>query len=327
MFESINYDDLKYISSEEIFRRYCTPFKTINKSFSSELREDPTPSCRITPIRGDLLYKDFGNPDHSFRAVNYVMNKYNLTYIEAVELIVKDIRPKYHKKVKTLPEIKSKETFIRIKSREFNNLELDFWNSFYWNKFMLEESKTKAIDAYQIDDRFFNVTDELCFSYDYYISKGIMRRKIYHPNRHEYKWFSNSDDTIVQLVDVMPKFGDILFITSSKKDSGIFWRIQLEKMFPDIVIHGVAPNCETVFVPENWLEKQRSRYKRIVIYYDNDFDKENNPGVKDAKKFAEKYNLEFFYTPNNTKKDPSDFSKAYGILDFKQLIQTQLNLK
>ena len=43
----------------------------------------------------------------------------------------------------------------------------------------------------------------------------------YFPDRKENKWISNVDNTIVQLVDVMPKQGDILFITSSKKDAGI----------------------------------------------------------------------------------------------------------
>ncbi len=52
---------LNAISQEEIFKRYCPNFKKINVKFSSEVRDDPKPSCVIAPYNGVLWYKDFGD--------------------------------------------------------------------------------------------------------------------------------------------------------------------------------------------------------------------------------------------------------------------------
>ena len=73
----------KKISSYDIFKAYCENFQEINKKFKSDLRPDDTnPSCYISQIKGDLLYTDFG--EGSYRAVDYVMRKFNLTFIEAL---------------------------------------------------------------------------------------------------------------------------------------------------------------------------------------------------------------------------------------------------
>ena len=334
---------LKKITSYDIFRYYSENFKDIGKSFCSDLpgRTDENPSAQINVIKNDLLYRDFG-AGKSFRAIDYVMVKKNLSYFEALELINQDfnlglgvytdrvITPSKVKPVKTSIVLKEKlPTVLKKRQRPFTKKDLEYWNSFYWTEWMLNESNTQSIGNYWIGKngevyQFDVKPDELAFTYEYYWHDGRMQRKLYFPERKRNKWFSNADATIVQLVNVAPKTGDIIFITSSKKDAGIFWRLNIDRAFPDLVIHGVSPACESAFVPVEWYNKMKTRWKRIILWYNNDFHKVDNPGVKMSKKFSEKYGIEWYVNPDNTKKDPSDFSKEYGIQEFKNLLESKL---
>ena len=323
---------LSKITSYDIFKFYCEGFLKLDTFFRSEFRKDKNPSCRIGYVKGDLLYCDFG--EGSYRCFDYVMKKFSLSYGEALNKINIDFNlglggilttnlvkgkstPVTHNKV--LYQEK-KPTIIKIKSREFTKKDLEYWNSFYWTEEMLKLSNTKSISHYWINDEFFKVPkEELAFSYDYYWHQNRFQRKLYFPERKEYKWFSNVDNSICQLSDVAPKTGDVLFITSSKKDAGLFWRINIDKLIPDLVIHGVAPNNELTFVPKEWFYKMQNRWKRIIIAYDND-----TAGIKNAKKFSKMYNIEWITTPDNTEKDVSDYAKRYGLQEFSTLIKSKL---
>ena len=111
--------------------------------------------------------------------------------------------------------------------------------------------------------------------------------------------------------------GDILFITSSLKDCGEFWLLGY---------NAIAPNNEETLFPESYIEKLKLRWKRIILWFDNDFTKKDNTGVRNAKKFSEKYGFEYYYTPDYSEKDPSDYVKTFGINNFKTLVDTYLNM-
>ena len=72
---------LDVISTYQIFQAYCTNFKKISQPFKSEFRDEKSPSCMIEHIGGDLLYTDFG--EGSYRAIEYVMRKFNLDFRDA----------------------------------------------------------------------------------------------------------------------------------------------------------------------------------------------------------------------------------------------------
>lgn len=329
------------ITSYDVFKFYSSNFKEIGKPFISDLRNDDIkPSCCIAQIRGDLMYTDFGT-NQTFRCIDFVMKKFGLTYSEALVQINNDfglglgynIIPKKSEKLnktgKLNPIIKVEEklpTIIKKKSREFTKQDLIYWNQFYWTEQMLVDSGTQSISHFWINDQMFTINEnELAFSYEYYWHNGRMQRKLYFPTREKFKWISNVDNTIVQLVDVAPKQGDILFITSSKKDAGIFWRMQIDNLFPNIVIHGVAPNNEGSFVPDKWFNKMKDRWKTIIIWYNNDWKKKDNPGVINAKKYAEKYQIPYYYNPDGNPKDPSDFVKEFGLIEFQKLVKQKLS--
>ena len=322
----------KRISSYDIFKFYSNNFIEVGKSFKSDLRpDDENPSCRIDYIKGDLLYTDFGYG--SFRAIDYVKEKEGLNYFEALERINSDFNLGLGVNVTSSSKIKKcnipalstglkfsekKPSDIRKRKRDFTSNDLKYWEDFYWTKEMLELSHTESISHYWINGDMWTVgKDELAFSYEYYWHKDRMMRKLYFPNRKkEFKWISNVDNTIVQLSDVAPKTGDILVVTSSKKDAGIFWRMQIDNMFPGLIIHGVAPNNEGSFLPEDYFHKQQKRWKRIILWYNNDWNKKNNPGVANSVKYSKQFDIEWFTNPDGEPKDPSDFSKEKSLPEF-----------
>lgn len=314
------------ITSEDIFRKYCENFVHLEIKFHSTFRSDPKPSSIIGIINGDLLYKDFGEVG-SYRAIPYVARKFGVSYRGALQIINRDfnlglgtstvaLKPvsyeaqEYQKQVKSVIR---RETILKVKARDYELKDLSYWGEYYWTLEMLKSVDIKPISHFWIDNERNNfkmfIPYGLAYTQDYYYHKGIFRRKIYQPHNKELKFLSNVDDTIVQGYKRLSKTGDLLVITSSLKDCGIFWRLGYD---------AIAPNSESTFIPEEFLFKYMERYKRVIIWFDNDYGKEKNPGVENAKKFSEMYGLEYYHNPDDTEKDPSDFAKRYGLATFRE---------
>ena len=321
---------LNSVSHEDLFRKYCPNFNQVGAFFKSEFRIDSKPSCVINPTPTGLKYKDFGENEGSLNILDYLQKKFNISLQDALDIVANDSIEfsksktyQYNLKERIKSErVDKTPTILDIKARDFSKYDLEFWNPEIWSREMLVKAKTIPIEYFWIDNdkgRRCIKASKLAYSYDYYFHNGVFRRKIYQP-KSKLKWVSNVDDTTVQLIDVMPKYGDILFITSSKKDAGVFWRININGWFKDKIIHGVAPNTETSICPSQWLDKMKSRWKRIILYYDSD-----NPGITNAKHFSELYGLEYMYNPTIVEKDPFDYSCKYGIKQFYEQLIEQIN--
>lgn len=324
---------LSLISTYQIFSTYCRNFEQIGKAFKSEFRDEKSPSCMIEMIGGDLLYTDFGKG--SYRAIEFVMRKFNLDFKDALRKINLDFslnlidssKSDFHY-IRTnvvMSELKQKlaqkkTTKIDVKYSDYTQEDIDYWNKYGWTEDMLKMASIKPIDFYwltiehkNIIQAPYQVINELAYSYDYYWHNGIFRRKLYFPEREgKFKWLSNVDNTIIQNWDLLPKNGgDTLFITSSKKDCGGYYRLYNQW-------NACAPNNEGSFLPERvFLSKIRPRWKRIIIWFDND-----ETGVKNALKYAQKYNIEAVWNPLRCPyKDQSDLIAADGLREFNYQLQ------
>lgn len=310
----------KRISSYDIFRTYCDNFVEVGAMFKSELREDSNPSCCISFIKGDLLYKDFG--EDSYRSIDYVCRKYNITYPEALQKINEDfnlglggtatVSKKYDYKIPKIggkPAFSEKKpTIIKIKTRKWNTADKNFWyKRYYITSKTLELFDVKPISHFWINDDMF-IADECSYSYDFYwnSTKDIFYRKIYQPYSQKLKWVSNGGKA-VQGEGVLPNKGNLLIITKSLKDVIVMYNLGFT---------AISPVSETSFLPSSYFLKQGKRFEKIILFFDSD-----DTGLKKAQEFSQKFNIDYKYIPLEYNiKDISDFIEKRGIEESKELL-------
>ena len=317
---------LKQIDSYQLFKAYCPNFIALDKMFSSEFRSDPKPSCHIIMWKGDLLYKDFG--EEGYRVFDYIARKFETTYSGALQRVNEDFNLELGGKVGisspslVIPEKASEDlttyektpTIIKIKPRPWTKLDAEFWKGKYGiPSRLLEYHNIRSISHYSIDNaKKDNATYALNpfmigYSYDYYWSDDVFRRKLYFPQvKGLGKFISNVDDTIVQGWTLLPKYGKTLFITKSYKDILIFNLLGY---------WAIAPNSENTYIPESVMEKLKARFENIYCWFDND-----DGGIRGAKQFVDKFDLPFMCNPIGMPKDPSDYVEKYSLSSFDLLI-------
>lgn len=324
-------DLLGYIPEEDIAFRYIVGFNKIGNFFKSEFRNEKDPSSKVfVGNQGNLMFKDFGDPNipKALTMVGYVQHKYQLEYQEAINKIAIDfglingksssysIVRSGKNKVKREYKIPS-DLIIKIKKRDWTDRDKYYWNQYYIPIEMLERNNIKSISHVFINNypptEFTN--NHLAFSYDYYWHKNIFRRKVYQPESRDYKWRSNVDYTIVQNYPNIPKQGKLLFIQSSYKDCMVMELLGY---------NAIAPNKEGSWFPLEYWNKIKERFEKIIIYWNNDYPKEPNPGLEYAKNFSKQFNLPYILNPNGEPSDISDFVKKYSLKEGKELVR---NLK
>ena len=299
------------ISEYDIFMYYCPSFKKLGVKFCSELREDKTPSASIIIWSGNLLYKDFGYPDHTFDCFSYVKFKFNVPFINALKIIDCDFHLNLsNKKEDSLftmgypghsqiqPKYIKKQTIIQKKHRAWNKDDATFWRKYLVSKKILNTFAVEPISHFWINNNRFT-----CKSISYAF-KFKNRYKIYSPYEEKNKWLSNTKKTDVQGYDQLPDKGERLIITSSLKDVMCLYATGY---------HSIAMQSEMQIPDEKLISELKERFNTIEILYDNDFDKENNPGQTMAKKICALYGFKNICLPNEFKsKDPSDLVNKVG---------------
>jgi len=321
---------LDYVSQEEIAYRYVTGFKKIGESFKSEFRTESISSSRVWWGKyGYLMFKDFGDPNlnNAITVIEYVQHKYNLNKQAAINKIAIDfglVDGKDNSLVVKVKERSNKvkrginspsDLVIKIKKREWGNHDKKYWNQYFINTKLLERNKIVPISHVFYNNYApveYSKTHHV-YSYNYYWSNNIFRRKIYQPFSKREKWRTNTDYTVVQNYPNIPKEGgDLLFIQSSYKDCMVMELLGY---------HSIAPNTEGSWVPDYYWDKLKERWKNIVIFWDNDWEKEQNSGVIMAQNYSKMYDIPYIITPNiELVTDISDFVKEQGLDSGKDLL-------
>ncbi len=324
-------DLLDYVSQEEIASRYILGFNKIGESFKSEFRQEADPSSRLfwSKYNPNLLYfKDFGDPllNKALSMVEYVQYKYNLNYQEAINKIAKDFRlvggkdSSFSIVRRTKNKVKRgnytpSDLIIKVKKREFSVYDEDYWGQYYIPIKMLKRNNIWACSHV-----FYNnyppveyAASHLIYSYNYYWSRNIFRRKIYQPISKIEKWRSNIDESIVQNYPNIPKSGNTLFIQSSYKDC-----MSMELLG----YYAIAPNKEGSWFPLPYWDKLKKRWKNIILIWNNDHYKPQNSGLLMAQNFSKMYDIPYIMTPAVDKiTDISEFNRDYGLRSGRDLIQ------
>ena len=306
------------ISDLDIFMHYCPLFKSLGKKFSSEFRDDIKPSSIITLVKGTPRYMDYGDPDHRFDSIGYVQYKYSLTFSNTLLLINNDFNlglASTRHTFKGTAKISGKNvvmrtptpTVMQIKARPLNRHDRAYWGDFGISEETLMCYHVVPISHFWINGTRFTA-ETLAYAYVEYGN----RIKIYQP-LSERKWFSNTRARDVQGLYGVPIMGKRVLLTSSLKDV---------MALSEIGIAAVALQSEMMMPSQKLIDLLERKFDNVDVLYDNDYDKDPNPGQTMAMNICAEYNLKNICIPSKFKaKDVSDFVSIHGQKAALELLQ------
>lgn len=292
-------------NNEETYMAYYLGIPIKKGLFISPLRIDHKPTCSFYKGRR-LYFKDFATGEClSFE--NVVMKKYGCNYYEALEIIAKDfgiIKGNNPKAIPLQPIFKKdKKTTIQIEAKSFTNEELRWWEQFGITKNTLIKYRVYSCKTVFLNGSIESVYDPKCPSYGYYFGNSEDGRelwKIYYPFRKTFRFIGNIKTTTIQGYQQLPKKSKLLVITKSLKDVMLLFTLG---------IAAIAPQSETQFISDDVLNTLKTRFKYIVLVFDND-----QTGIEFTNKIKRKYNwiIPMIIPRKYKAKDISDFYKMYG---------------
>lgn len=284
----------------------------------SPLRKDNKPSFGLYSPNGKRIYfVDFATKDRG-GVFDLLCQMWGCNYRETLTRISKDMpklcsigTPDVHKhipcSVRSTIECK-KNTDLQCKVRDWASYDIEYWESYGISLDWLKYAEVYPISHKIIikdGKKYVFGADKYAYAYVEH-KEGKVTLKIYQPfNKNGYKWSSNINRSVWSLWTKIPKYGTNLIISSSVKDC---LNIMCNLKIPSICLQGEG------YLPKpHIIEELKSRYKNIIVFFDNDFTNPNNPGHNDAVKLCKEYNLKMIEIPKEYKsKDPSDLFKKYG---------------
>ena len=285
----------------------------------SPLRTDKKPTASFyRNKKGELIFHDFGiGFNENF--IGVVMYLYKCTYQRALNIIAEDFG--YIKRAKDREPIKVKiseekieeksDTLIQIEMQDFTDAELKWWESFGISKNTLKKFNVYSCKSVFLNGNYFASSTPRSNIFGYYGGKkdGIELWRIYFPRKRTFRFISNWGKSLIQGAKQLPQNGDLLVITKSMKDVLVLH---------DMGIPAIAPCSEVLFLSDAQLEKLKQRFKKIIVFYDNDL-----PGIAGMNRIKKAHReLSYFFIPRKYgAKDVSDFVKKYGIKKTKQCVE------
>lgn len=201
-----------------------------------------------------------------------------------------------------------KSTDLQCKVRDWASYDVEYWESYGISLDWLKYAEVYPISHKIIiknGNKYVFKADKYAYAYVEH-KEGKVTLKVYQPfNKDGYKWSSNIDRSVWSLWTKIPKFGNNLIISSSVKDC---LNIMCNLGIPAICMQGEGYKPKPQII-----EELKSRYKNIILFYDNDYNNPDNPGKKDSMELSLEYNLKRVEIPvKYESKDPSDLFKKYG---------------
>lgn len=307
---SVN-DILSKISELDILSKYLG-IKKIPCIINSPLRKDNNPSFGIYSKDGKrVYYKDFSTKEHG-GILDLLCRLWGKSLKEVLIILDKDIPKNLNINVKKYTSTKTSgsvsNSILKVKIRNWELYDLRYWESFgitlEWLKFAEVYPISHKI-IIKNNNKYVFKADKYAYAYVEH-KEGKVTLKVYQPfNKDGYKWSSNIDRSVWSLWTKIPKFGNNLIISSSVKDC---LNIMCNLGIPAICMQGEGYKPKPQII-----EELKSRYKNIILFYDNDYNNPDNPGKKDSMELSLEYNLKRVEIPvKYESKDPSDLFKKYG---------------
>lgn len=305
--DNININDVREITSDdEVVSKYLG-INSVPIIMLSPLRKDKNPSLSIFRLPdGNIGYKDFGTGEKGI-VYDFLSKLWNISIKQVYRRIIDDYSPSNTliNKTKRQRKLRKSCTTLNVKTREWRD-----WDLEYWNKYGVSKEWLEYAEVYPISTLFFN-NDKTTIPAEKYAYVYVERKdnkvtlKVYQPYSERFKWISKHDSSVWDLWTKIPITGDKLIITSSRKDALCIWS---NSGIPSLSLQGEG------YIPkESVINELKNRYKDIYVLYDNDFQSDVNHGRLYGKHLSELYNLKQIEIPDEYKsKDPSDLCMNYG---------------
>lgn len=310
--------------SEETYMEYYLGIKVAKGLFCSPLRRDNTPTCSFYKNKsGELIFKDFNGSFYG-NFISVVMEKYHVSYYKALQIIAEDfnLSKRHTDKVAVNPIKPSTTVFkdtgpadVRVEIKDFTQEELNWWNSYGITLDILKKFNVYSCKNIFLNGELFKTIYKDNFMFGYYGGKkdNLELWRIYFPKQSNYRFLTNWPAKKIQGLKQLKKDDDICVITKSMKDIMCLYSLG---------ISAIAPNSENLFIADTILERLKSKFKYIIVLYDNDL-----PGIQNMRKIKKKHpELIYFYISRHyNAKDISDFYKKYGKDKTLEFVKDNLN--
>lgn len=305
--------------SEQTYMEFYLGIPVKKGLFKSPLRKDHSPTCSFYKNKaGELIFKDF-NGSFCGNFINVVMEKYGLRYYDAINKIAADFALTDKKTEAKLKKIEENQvTFrarklskIQVEIQDFTEDELAWWQSYGITKKILDKYHVFSCKHVFLNGTITATSSKRWPIYGYYggTENNTEYWRCYFPTRKSYRFLTNWPFGKIQGYDQLPKSGKIVVITKSMKDCMVFNSLK---------IPAVAPNSENLFLSKEQLDDLKSRFKYVVVLYDND-----EVGIQNMKKIKMDHpELIYTWLPRDKAKDISDFYQKYGKDETVKLIKT-----
>jgi len=314
---------LERVDPVDIYSYYLGSNLKVNQSYPSPFRlKDENPSFRLQiGHRGDLRFSDYGL-NWFGDCFDFVQKLYGIDFKECLRQIDRDLNlglasginiPPV-RKTAAVRYAKQKSTEIRIRSRVWSNKDREYW----WGRYRISEAMLDFYDVKPLTHIWINGNRMAMGSSISYSFKIGRHYKIYRPFGKKTKWMSNTKKHEIQGYEQLPHFGPLLIITSSLKDV----------MTLNVLgFNAIAFQSEMMIPDSSTMNELKQRFEEVVLLYDNDHTKTENPGQTMALKLCEKFNLYNLVIPEEYEdsKDVSDLVHKYGIIQGYKLLKTLID--
>lgn len=325
---------LRQVSEADIAARYLGVHE-IPCVIRSPIRQDKHPSFRLySPDGIKVRYYDYATKD-SGGILDLVMRMFNLKFTDTIGKIYAEMTGSgtNHISVKKSDSPQNNnvriyasshpEYKVRSKRRAWQDYDFEYWASYGVPKLWLLHSDIYPISHYIATSStgFSQVVKADKYAYTFIERKdGIVSEKIYQPfNKEGRKWRNSHDKSVWDLWSKLPPQGEIVIITSSRKDALCIWA--------NTHIPSVSLQSETSSINPKVMDELKSRFKRVYVLYDNDFNNEVNNGRLDGQDVANVFGIKQIEIPTEYRsKDISDLFHNYGASKVREVISELVKL-
>lgn len=281
---------------------------SLKKLYKSPFRNEKNASLSFYRSKfGHIRWTDFGSGQASGNIYDFVGMHIGSQNIENIKAYLHGAKFYDNRNPKVEKLDPPKRLTLEIKTKRWEQHELEYWAQFGIDRQMLSKYNVYPIKHYYINDIKYTNDGDLMFA-----ELVNLHVKIYRPKTPNKKWKSNTTKTDIFGEEQLEYKSKTLVITKSLKDVMVLKAMGIE---------AISPQSETSGLPAS-IEKITSKYENVYVLFDND-----ETGLTRGEEIAKELHATQIYIPKEIgSKDISDLVRDKGVDFAKQTINKLMRL-